>query len=74
MDRVVETSCGHEARATLELFDEAQAVMVDHLEVGRRVSGKVRIALQVPDADAMTTKLVAFGAWPIADALHAGEA
>ncbi len=39
-------------RATLELFDEAQAAMVDDLEVGRRVSGKVRFALQVPDADA----------------------
>ena len=39
-------------RATLELFDEAQAAMVDDLEVGERVSGKVRVALRVPDADA----------------------
>ena len=37
-------------RATLELFDEAQAAMVDDLEVGARVSGTVRFALRVPDA------------------------
>lgn len=56
-------------RATLELFDEAQAAMVDHLEVGRRVSGKVRFALQVPDADAAATSLVDAGATVVADAV-----
>ena len=54
-------------RATLELFDEAQAVMVDDLEVGRRVSGGVRFALQVADADAMAAKLTDAGATPVAD-------
>ena len=35
--------------ATLEIFDEAQAVAIDDMEVGRRVSGQVRIAFQTPD-------------------------
>jgi len=56
-------------RATLELFDEAQAAMVDDLEVGARVSGKVRFALQVPDADAMASRLTDAGATPVADAV-----
>lgn len=56
-------------RATLELFDEAQAAMVDDLEVGRRVSGKVRFALQVPDADATATTLVDAGATLVAAAV-----
>ena len=55
-------------RATLELFDEAQAAMVD-LEVGRRVSGNVRFALQVPDADAAAASLVDAGATVVADAV-----
>lgn len=54
-------------RATLELFDEAQAAMVDDLEVGRRVSGGVRFALRVVDADATATKLTDAGATPVAD-------
>jgi len=56
-------------RATLELFDEAQAAMVDDLEVGRRVSGKVRFALQVPDADAAAASLVDAGATVVAVAV-----
>ena len=56
-------------RATLELFDQAQAAMVDDLEVGRRVSGKVRFALQVPDADAAAASLVDAGATVVADAV-----
>ena len=56
-------------RATLELFDERQAAMVDDLEVGRRVSGKVRFALQVPDADAAAASLTAAGATVVADAV-----
>ena len=56
-------------RATLELFDEAQAAMVDDLEVGRRVSGTVRLALQVPDADAAAGALVAAGATVVAPAV-----
>lgn len=56
-------------RATLELFDERQAAMVDDLEVGRRVSGKVRFALQVSDADATAAALTAAGATAVADAV-----
>ena len=56
-------------RATLELFDEAQAAMVDDLEVGERVSGKVRLALQVSDADAAASTLVAAGATAVAPAV-----
>lgn len=53
-------------RATLELFDEAQAATVDALEVGERVSGKVRFALRVPDADAAAASLVVAGATSVA--------
>ena len=49
-------------RATLELFDEAQANMVDKLEVGQRVSGQIRFALQVPDLKAAMERLLAHGA------------
>jgi len=56
-------------RATLELFDEAQAAMVDDLEVGERVSGTVRLALRVPDADAAASTLVAAGATAVAPAV-----
>lgn len=56
-------------RATLELFDEAQAAMVDDLEVGERVSGKVRLALQVADADRAAATLVASGATVVAPAV-----
>ena len=56
-------------RATLELFDEAQAAMVDDLEVGERVSGKVRFALHVGDADATAATLTAAGATAVAPAV-----
>lgn len=49
-------------RATLELFDERQAEVIDDLEVGARVSGPVRFALQVPDVHAAVERLVAHGA------------
>ena len=48
--------------ATLELFDEAQAQTVDQIEAGRRISGQVRIALQVPDLQAALERLLALGA------------
>lgn len=56
-------------RATLELFDEAQAAMVDDLEVGERVSGTVRLALRVADADGAAGSLVAAGATAVAPAV-----
>jgi methylmalonyl-CoA/ethylmalonyl-CoA epimerase len=54
-------------RATLELFDQAQAASVDEIEVGRRVSGTVRLALRVPDSGATADRLVDAGATPVAD-------
>ena len=49
-------------RAELELFDERQAESVDRIEVGRRVSGTVRLALEVDDLDGIVQRLVAAGA------------
>lgn len=48
--------------ATLELFDEGQAAMVDALEVGRRVAGPVRVAFEVDDSRAVAERLEAAGA------------
>ena len=48
-------------RATLEVFDEKQAQTVDLLGVGRRVSGRVRFALRVPDLDAALERLASGG-------------
>lgn len=47
---------------TLELFDAAQAALVDQLEVGRRVSGPVRLALEVPDVEAEASAFQQAGA------------
>jgi lactoylglutathione lyase len=49
-------------RATLELFDEGQAAMVDEIEVGRRVAGPVRVAFEVDDSREAATRLVEAGA------------
>ena len=49
-------------KATLELFDERQAEVIDQLEAGRRVSGQIRFALQVPDLTAAMERLLAHGA------------
>jgi len=49
-------------RATLELSDVPHAEQIDRLEVGRRVSGHIRVAFQVADARAMTERLVEAGA------------
>ena len=48
--------------ATLELFDQAQAEAIDNIEVGRRVAGAVRIALQCDDSESLATTLVRAGA------------
>jgi len=48
--------------ATLELFDERQAEVVDGLEAGKRVSGQVRFALQVPDLKSAMNRLLDHGA------------
>ena len=48
--------------ATLEIFDERQAEVIDELEVGKRVSGQIRFALQVPDLKAAMERMLANGA------------
>jgi catechol 2,3-dioxygenase-like lactoylglutathione lyase family enzyme len=49
-------------KATLEVFDEKQANTIDQIEAGRRISGQIRFALQVPDLDAAIKRLQAHGA------------
>ena len=53
-------------RATLELSDVRHAEHIDQLEVGRRVAGRFRVALQVPDARQATEQAVDGGAALIA--------
>jgi methylmalonyl-CoA/ethylmalonyl-CoA epimerase len=61
--RVVVLNAG---RATLELCDEAQAEFVDAVEAGRRVSGTVRLALEVTDSGETARRLIAAGAEEVA--------
>jgi uncharacterized glyoxalase superfamily protein PhnB len=49
-------------KATLEIFDEIQAQTIDQIEAGKRLSGQVRLAIQVPDLDAAIERLIAHGA------------
>ena len=56
-------------RATLELFDEAQAAYVDGIEAGRRLSGTVRLALEVADSDEVAPRLVEAGGEAVAPPL-----
>lgn len=49
-------------RATLELLDREHAAAVDSIEVGRRVAGTIRIALEVDDSTAAADTLEAAGA------------
>jgi methylmalonyl-CoA/ethylmalonyl-CoA epimerase len=53
-------------RATLELLDENQAALVDTIEAGRRVSGAVRLAVEVTDSEETARRLVASGAEQVA--------
>jgi predicted enzyme related to lactoylglutathione lyase len=57
--RALMLDMGH---AALEIFDEAQAQTIDRIEAGQRVSGQIRFALQVPDLQAATERLLASGA------------
>ena len=61
--RVIILSAG---RATLELFDRAQAEKVDAIEAGRSVSGAVRLALEVADSEETARRLIAAGAEQVA--------
>ncbi|MFN8384255.1 MAG: VOC family protein [Anaerolineales bacterium] len=49
-------------KATLEVFDEAQAKTIDQLETEKRISGQIRFALQVPDLKIAMERLLAHGA------------
>jgi lactoylglutathione lyase len=49
-------------RATIELVDADQAAFIDRVEVGRRVAGHIRVALEVDDVAALTERLGATGA------------
>ena len=49
-------------RATLELIDEAQARYIDTIEVGRRVAGQIRLALEVDDSAGLAERMRANGA------------
>ena len=49
-------------RATLEIANPAQKRLIDEVEVGRQVSGAIRVAFEVTDAGEATARLVAAGA------------
>ena len=49
-------------RATLELLSTGQAELVDRVEVGERVAGPIRVALEVEDSARAAEELVAGGA------------
>lgn len=56
-------------RGTLEIFDEKHAEAVDQIEVGERVSGQIRFALQVPDVDAALERVLKHGATLVHEAI-----
>ena len=49
-------------RATLELLEPGHAAEVDEIEVGRRVAGPVRLALEVDDSPETAERLFQAGA------------
>ncbi len=49
-------------RATLEIVNPAQRLLIDELEVGHEVSRSIRVGFEVADATAATDHLVAAGA------------
>ena len=53
--------------ATLELADRPHAAYIDEVEVGRRVAGRIRLAIEVDDAAAATRALETGGAVVIAE-------
>ncbi len=56
-------------KATLELVDEAQAEHIDRIEVGKRVSGPVRLAFNSPDVQASADALQETGVDTEGDAI-----
>lgn len=53
-------------RATLEISNPRQVEMIDRVEVGRRVSPRMRVAFEVASARSVTDRLVDAGAELIA--------
>ena len=49
-------------QASLEIFDAGYDQYIDELEAGKRLSGRIRFALQVPDLQAAMERLLANGA------------
>jgi tRNA(Arg) A34 adenosine deaminase TadA/catechol 2,3-dioxygenase-like lactoylglutathione lyase family enzyme len=65
------TGCGAilEAGAgTLEIISAEQAELIDEIEVGRRIAGPVRLALEVDDSARTAAELIAGGAEKLAPA------
>ncbi len=56
--------------ATLELIDQAQADLIDRIEVSKRVSGSVRFACEVQDTDETATSLQKAGAHTVANPVY----
>jgi lactoylglutathione lyase len=54
-------------KATLEITDPKNAAFIDEVEVGRRVAGHIRVALEVDDSRAMTAAAVEAGAELVAE-------
>jgi catechol 2,3-dioxygenase-like lactoylglutathione lyase family enzyme len=46
-------------QATLEIFDEGHAQIIDEIEAGQRLSGAIRFALQAPDLHTALERLLA---------------
>jgi catechol 2,3-dioxygenase-like lactoylglutathione lyase family enzyme len=53
--------------ATLEIFDREYGRLVDDVEVGRPLDGRVRIAVNVGDLEEATKEVLTTGAYPVAD-------
>ncbi|TDC51869.1 VOC family protein [Jiangella ureilytica] len=54
-------------RATIEIVDQDQAEFIDRVEVGRRVAGHIRVAMEVDDAAETTRRLAGGGAEILAE-------
>src|SRR6266542_3183963 len=58
--------CRRSRKSNTRMLDDAQAATVDRIEAGQRVSGTVRLALEVSDSDSIARRLVAAGAEHVA--------
>jgi len=54
-------------RATFELTDPSHAAYIDDVEVGRRVAGHIRVALEVGSSEEVTRRLETAGAMVVAE-------